>query len=317
MFPKIRSSVATTLLLTAVLLVTSASARNDAVPHAGEIVFTRTIGDHGRPNLYVIASNGSRPRLFIRNAYDAAVSPDGRRIAFGRNAAVWVMQRDGSGQHALTKPTAAIVDFEPAWSPTGRTLYFARGGSKTAASSLFSINPDGTALHRLTRAKPSFHGHCQYNPAPSPDGILILYTESFDCEHGTDYAISAITTAGLTARLTFAFPNATRYDPAWASDGGRIAYATREIDPMPGADPATGLYVSASSGASPVRLVRGSVGEPTWSRDDTLIAFVREVTRPSGYPGDIWLIRPNGKSLRRLTHTHADDRNPTWLPPST
>ena len=72
---------------------------------AGEIVFARTIGSAGRPSLYAMASDGSHLRLLVRNAGNAAVSPDGNEIAFVRVSAIWVMRRNGSGQHQLTWPT--------------------------------------------------------------------------------------------------------------------------------------------------------------------------------------------------------------------
>jgi hypothetical protein len=48
----------------------------------GEIVFARTAKEHGRPDLYVMAADSSHIRLLIRNAAEAAVSPNGRRVAF-------------------------------------------------------------------------------------------------------------------------------------------------------------------------------------------------------------------------------------------
>ena len=74
------------------------------------------------------AADGSHLRLFVRNAAEAAASPDGRQIAFVRGRAIWSMRRDGSGQRKLTQPgiapgtTGQLADHDPAWTPVRAAL---------------------------------------------------------------------------------------------------------------------------------------------------------------------------------------------------
>ena len=73
-------------LLAAVVLAgatrASGGAGTVALP-AGEIVFTRAVNTSDRhPGLYVTTTYGKRVRLLAKNAADATVSRDGRRIAF-------------------------------------------------------------------------------------------------------------------------------------------------------------------------------------------------------------------------------------------
>jgi hypothetical protein len=81
-------SVAAAAVLAGVVLVLGAAGAGSAAgPVAtGEIVFARTAKEHGRPDLYVMAADSSHVRLLIRNAAEAAVSPNGRRVAFVRES---------------------------------------------------------------------------------------------------------------------------------------------------------------------------------------------------------------------------------------
>jgi TolB protein len=44
-----------------------------------------------------------------------------------------------------------------------------------------------------------------------------------------------------------------------------------------------------------------------------LLAVSRSVT-PGGLTGQIWVVAPTGKGLRRLTHDRSDDESPSWSP---
>jgi Tol biopolymer transport system component len=296
---------------------------------AGEIVFARSSVPNTRSDLYAVRPDGSRTRLLSRDASGAAVSRDGLRIAFVRGDAIWVMKRDTSAQHRVTKPSraAGITDSGPAWSPDGRTIYFSRFVLKTGTDSLFRVGSDGTGLRRLTHPTPTDHGHCQSDPSLSPSGGVIAFEEAEDCEHGSDLFIAAITAAGRPARLPFRFPGKTvsiptdkgtftyhlgptLYDPAWAPNARLLAYATQDLTDTG----RTGLYVSAADRSRPARVTSGLDGAPAWSPDSAWITFTRSVVTPDAYPGDIWVVRTDGRSPRRVTHGRADDRDSVWLP---
>jgi TolB protein len=69
-------------------------------------------------------------------------SPEGNKIAFSDNDAIYVTNVDGTGRQELTRtvdaPSSALV-----WSPDGERIAFVRQGD------LFVINTDGTGLKRL------------------------------------------------------------------------------------------------------------------------------------------------------------------------
>jgi Tol biopolymer transport system component len=77
-----------------------------------------------------------------------AWSPDGERIAFVRQAELYVINADGSGQRLLANATET-VDL-PAWSPDGEKIAFPCPAAPGAVGTdLCVMNADGTEWKRL------------------------------------------------------------------------------------------------------------------------------------------------------------------------
>lgn len=315
------------VMIGAVVVLAGAGNPDDRVSlPAGEIMFTRSSDYYSerRTDLYVARPDGSHLRLLVRNGADPAASPDGRLIAFERNGAIWLMNRDTSGQRAVSKPSArplprADQDYRPAWSPDGRTIYFTRAKADWGTASLFRVNRDGTALRRLTSPKPTYDGHCHDNPSPSPNGRLVAFEDSPECLHGTYSTIEAITTGGRPAALPFRFPRAyfdVVAEPAWAPNGRLLAYMTMDLEGAPERIYyPQAIWVSASDGSAARRVVdmkSYSLGSPAWSPDSQWIVFDRAYSDNF----DIWLVRRDGGAPQQVTKDKADDSDPAWLPPA-
>jgi Tol biopolymer transport system component len=339
----------------AVVLVLGAAGAGGAAPPAptGEIVFTRTVKEHGRPDLYVIAADGSQLRLLVRNAADASVSRHDGRIAFVRGDAIWTMRRDGTKQRQLTKPPLRskepagtwASDSSPAWSADGRAVYFSRsefknvsGGFSFRGMSIFSLRADGAGLRQLTRAEPTDDGHCHDNPAPSPDGRFVAYANTGRCGHGDSGDILAVDLRGRQVPILGHFPGVTvidgkawwgvvGFDPVWSPDGRRLALAVLDLSgDGPTAYARSGIWVARVDGSQARRVfdASGSVpgipwpsgwpSAPAWSRDGRWLAFGSDISLGNRYAGEIVIAKSDGSGLRPLTKTKTiDESDPAWL----
>lgn len=114
----------------------------------------------GNREIYIMDSDGSnQTRLTFNPTIDAgpiSFSPDGKRIAFSRNASneggavydydIYVMNVDGSDLRQLT--TDAEFDAEPVWSTDGNRILFTSARDHTFQ--IYSINPDGSGEVKLS-----------------------------------------------------------------------------------------------------------------------------------------------------------------------
>jgi len=151
---------------------------------------------------------------------------------------------------------------------------------------------------------------------PGKDGSIVFDVYNPRADAGDLYA--AALGGGAPHRLV-----ATKADEtggSWSPDGKSLAF-TRIL---PGRGHAA-IYLADANGGNVRKLVGGDrwYMNPTWSPDGTRIAFYseRDFPRPSAGkqppPSEIYTIGVDGKGLRRLTHDHALDWDPTWSPDGT
>ena len=191
----------------------------------------------------------------------AAFSPDRRRLAFsgpitdgsdGRYG-IFVVNIDGSGLHRITTPRFADVD--PAWSPDGRTIAFARDTKGLGNGYVLGlVNPDGSA----PRSIPGTSGGI--TPAWSPDSRSLVFA--------APDGLRTIGVGGGTSRLIL--HSGAVADPAWSPDGRRIAFVHHDRE---GSD--TVAVLSATGGPlTPLEHVAGGAETPGWSADSTTVHWL-------------------------------------------
>jgi Tol biopolymer transport system component len=209
---------------------------------------------------------------------------------------------------------------DASFSPDGTRIAFARELGGECPARLYLMRADGTHVRPISGLvnDPVMESPCFRHPAWAPDGRWLAFTED------VNLGLSSIFVRNVDGAPPHELPGQSiehaDNDPAWSPDGKTIAFA-RDSGAYRGS-----LWLMDADGNNERRLDTGSgpcpgAGEPDWSPDGQWIAFVRACKPPAGGGPedwtDIWLVRPDGSDLRRLTH--ADRRawaahSPAWSP---
>lgn len=181
-------------------------------------------------------SGASRRLTTTENgAFEPAVSPDGRRVAFvstrDGNPEIYVMAADGSAPRRLTDWRRD--DMTPLWSPDGTRLAFLRreqGGERLLVLALpREDGPPGDAPPSERRVVLTAEGekvkHAE--AAWSPDGTRLAYTV-----HRPKEAPHVAVTVVAEGHTMVASPPGLRATmPSWSPDGRYLAFTATEGDP--------------------------------------------------------------------------------------
>jgi Tol biopolymer transport system component len=255
---------------------------------------------------------------------------------------LWIVNADGSHRRQLTHDS--VPDFQPAVSPTGPLIAWARG----TPAQIWSMRLDGTAMKQLTTMPED-----TFDPQWSPDGrrLAFMSWDASACGPGsTKCAVTdvwVINDDGSSPQLL-----GSGIHPRWSRDGHKLVYyeftpniesrglmvarvdqsgvtggtfvPARFLAPM-ASPPAWSLRgriaftYGSSTGGRRVDVV-GAIGSPrrrigpgtapAWSPNGRTLAVVRN--------GEIWLSDPTGGHRRRLVRAAPDQGLvPVWSPNGT
>jgi TolB protein len=205
---------------------------------------------------------------------------------------------------ALAGAAAAGVTKQSTSAPDPPDLAFV--DTRDGDAEIYTIRADGSGLRKLTSNR-----FGDYAPAWAHDGVRIAFSSN---RHGNE-EIYVMDADGRNVKRLTRHPG-NDLSPAWSPDGRRIAFV-RLTDAGP-----TVLVMNAD-GTGVRRLspkpVRGYGSySPDWSGAARLIAFSSAYATPEN--PEIYVVRPNGTGLERLTrtkgdaHTLGDDGFPAWSP---
>jgi Tol biopolymer transport system component len=211
-------------------------------------------------------------------------------LVFDRNPSkpsVWVAQNNGSGAR-LVAPGSL-----PRISPDGSTIaYMSAFTAGTYNPSLMVVPANGSAPPRLLTA----NWRSSYDFAWSPDSHTILTVVG--PELGAQSLVSIEVATGAQRTIAKGFFNGVSFAPS----GNQFVYARSATESFQSID----VYRASLSGGTPLPITKDKRSlSPLWGPTGQIV-FVKRLEakrRLYGPKNELYLMRPNGAGVRRLTHT--------------
>jgi Tol biopolymer transport system component/DNA-binding winged helix-turn-helix (wHTH) protein len=224
-------------------------------PDGRRIVFTR----YGRPDLYVVNSDGSGMRPLANNDNAggfccARWTPDGKYIVFSTRFPhprqdLWYLRMNDGWLQSSSQPkrlTAGPLSYwMPALSHDGKSI-FAIGTKLRSELFRYDLTSKATV--------PFFAGVSAFNPTFSSDGKWLAYSSA-------DGSLWRSRADG-SERLQLTFPPVPAWNPAISFDGRWVAYDTAE-----------GVFIISMAGGTPRKVIDHPTGATSWSPDGNFLVF--------------------------------------------
>lgn len=288
-----------------------------AAPHPeirGELLFTcaESLPRLGTGIYLLDVATGQVRTIIADNAWntDPSWSRDGKRIAYvsTRDGETALYVRDLADGQVMRLTRGGGWNGNPTWSPDGQWIMFdsSRDGPSAEARNLFVVKPDGTGLRRVTRL-PHYNGQ----PAWAPDGKRVAFLLGRPDAANNIFVMSA--DGSEQRQLTeWTDPKTGALFGRWSPDSSQIVFRrTEPDDTKSGAALNASLFVIPSVGGEARRLDVGlGDGMPDWSPDGHWIAFKRD----AGAGMDLFVMRPDGTGVARLTLDGVEKDWPRWRP---
>jgi serine/threonine-protein kinase len=265
----------------------------------------------GPRRIWIVDRNGRNPRQVSQDSSEAVVhmsprwAPDGKRLVYRRvqlpQSDLVVLDLATGAHHWLTHDD--VVDVNPAWSPSGRFIYFSSprgGGLNFWRIAVSAAGTSASAPQQLTTGAGD-----DLEPSVSPDGKRVAF--SISRIEADIWRLPLDPASGRPTGNPEPVVATTRVESrgAWAPDGVSIAFNSDRLGDM-------NLWLHPLDGGPDRQLTKGPGGDyqPNWSPNGATIAFF---SARSGQ-NDIWTVNVADGALHRLTTDSGIHINPFYSP---
>jgi len=278
-------------------------------PDGGRIAYSVDGG-----GIFTVGATGESSRRLTTFGHHPAWSPDGRQIAFGseevnsaynlaNTGTLWTVDASG-GEPKRLDPTGARGLYQPAWSPSGQRIAFwsVTGGQRDLETIPAAGGP---------RVKVTNDPMIDWSPVWSPDGKYLYFASDrggtmglwripMDEESGRATGEPESVASGIDVDLDL---------PHLSADGTALLFRSK----LESVNPAAIAFDPKTARIGTVTLLHHRTGilVPTdVSPDGRWLALNNAPDRRQ----DLFIMRPNGSELRRLTDDDARDWTPRFAP---
>jgi Tol biopolymer transport system component len=264
-----------------------------STPRPERIAFTGDDDKNGNTGIYTMNPAGGELVTVVQESAKAKFwdwSPDAHWMVIQQGNKLYSIRPDGTDWTLITTLSSEL-DAQADWSPNGAYIVFRQVSSGWI--DLFSIQPDGQGLNRLTNDAAE-----EIAPAVCPDLISVIFYEQNSTESGLYRKQVSHSSPDLLISGEFGTPvfqNSSDFmalsnlDKTWNIQTGQY-----NIKPV-----FTTLPNQIGNNTS-----------PTWSRDDSQIVFI---TDRSGSP-ELYIMDASGNGQAAIPGAPSNPQHPRWMP---
>ncbi len=212
---------------------------------------------------------------------------------------IYTMNDDGTNRVRLTDGKSIVQ--QPAWSPDGKQIAYARDDGR--GFDIWLMNIDGSDNRRFTKDAESN----EIKPVWTPDGGGIAFVSM-----GKSIRDAVVMGQSLTsgAPLLMVSASIPVFDPAISPTTSELIVSSLTIS-MEERKRAYVLSHANKEGLTPISIKRSVfLTQPAWSPDGTRIVARGNTL---GF-GDIYILNPSTGEITQITDHPGEDRDPVWSP---
>ena len=224
------------------------------------------------------------------NAYGAAISPDGKYVAYLMGANIWIKQVATSSDVQIVSPSGA-GRWELIFSPDGNYLYYSAREKGDSETTLYQIPALGGPPRKLISGVDS-------RVTFSPDGERLAFVRNYP---SGESALTVANIDGSEERTLTAHDYSNQFvSVAWSPDGKKIACSSLQRDDRGSYFGVIEVPLQDAVAEKPITVQRwGWVDQLAWLKDGSGLVMVASSSKD--VERQVWLLSYPGAEAHRIT----------------